>query len=126
MLKTATVTYVLLQQHEGDVSQEGGRHLDNAATAQAADHDRERLEVRTSVLALDLLVVPARTENVEDVRPRQLSLPLLGSTSSLPEAIPDSNNTRARQRFAINGRGPRPVATEMHANVCMTLRQLLP
>ena len=72
-----------------------------------------------------LLVVPARTGNVEGVRPRQLSLPLLGSTRFLPEATPDSNNTRARQRFAINGRGPRPVATEMHANFCMTLRQLL-
>ena len=77
MLNTATVTSFQLQRHEGDLSQEGGRHLDNAATVQAADHDRERLEVRTSALALDLLVVPTRTGSVEDARPYKLSLPLL-------------------------------------------------
>ena len=111
---------------EGALSQEEGRHHDSAAIAQAVDLDRGHLGGRTSVLVLVRMVVPARTGNVEDVRPHQISRPLLGSTSSLPEAIPDSNDTRARQRSAPNGRGPRPLAMEMHASFCMTLRQLLP
>ena len=83
MLETAMVTSFQLQRLEGDLSQEGDRRLNIAATAPAAGQDRGRLEARTFAFALDPLVVHARIGSAGGDRPHQLSLPLLGNTTGL-------------------------------------------